>query len=80
MARPEYKNLLDTIRNRIKEKAYPDLERLMTEIHPADLADLLEHLESDERLSVFKLLTPEVAGEVLKEVSSPIQELSLIHI
>ena len=74
MAKPDYKTLLDTIRNGIEEKAYPDLERLMAEIHPADLADLLEHLEGDERLSVFKLLTPEVAGEVLKEASSPIQE------
>ncbi len=66
--------LLNKIRNLIEEKAYPDLERLITEPHPADLADLIEHLESDERLSVFKLLTPERAGEVLKEISSPIQE------
>ena len=39
MAKPDHKILLGTIRNRIEEKAYPDLERLMTEIHPADLAD-----------------------------------------
>ncbi len=74
MTQPDYKTLLDNIRTRIEENAYPDLERLMSEIHPADLADLIEHLESDERLSVFKLLTPERAGEVLKEISSPIQE------
>ncbi len=74
MTQPDYKTLLDNIRSRIEKNAYPDLGRLMTEIHPADLADLIEHLESDERLSVFKLLTPERAGEVLTEISSPRQE------
>ena len=50
------------------------MERCLTELHPADLADLLEHIEGDERLSIFKLLTPELAGEVLIQVSSPIKE------
>jgi len=74
MTQPDYKTLLDNIRNLIEEKAYQDLESLMTEIHPADLADLLEHLESDERLGVFKLLSSERAGEVLTEISLPLQE------
>jgi len=50
------------------------MESLIGELHPADLADLVEHLESDEILAVFKRLTPERAGEVLKEISAPIQE------
>jgi len=74
MTQSDYKNLLDTIRNMIQEQAYSDMERLTEELHPADLADLVEHLESDEILAVFKLFTPERAGEVLKEISAPIQE------
>ncbi len=74
MTQIDYKNLLDNIRNMIQEQAYSDMERLIEELHPADLADLVEHLESDEILAVFKLLTPERAGEVLKEISAPIQE------
>jgi magnesium transporter len=74
MTKADYKIILDKIRNAIEEKAYPDLEQLIAEPHPADLADLIEHLESDERLSVFKLLDFERAGEVLKEISPPIQE------
>ena len=74
MTQIDYKNLLDTIRNMIQEQAYSDMERLTEELHPADLADLVEHLESDEILAVFKLFTPERAGEVLKEISAPIQE------
>jgi magnesium transporter len=65
---------LDTIRALIEEKAFSDLEKVINEPHPADLADLIEHLESDERLGVFNLLTPERAGEVLIEISLPIQE------
>jgi len=78
MTQSDYDILLDNIRNLIQEKAYPDLESLITEPHPADLADLIEHLDSEERLSVFKLLSSERAGEVLKEMSSPIQE-ALTH-
>jgi len=74
MTQIDYKILLDNIRNMIQEQAYSDMERLIEELHPADLADLVEHLESDEMLTVFKLLAPERAGEVLKEISSPIQE------
>jgi len=74
MTQSDYKNLLDNIRNMIQEQAYSDMERLIEELHPADLADLVEHLETDEMLAVFTRLTPERAGEVLKEISAPIQE------
>jgi len=74
MTQADYKILLDNIRNMIQEQAYSDMKRLIEELHPADLADLVEYLESDEMLAVFALLTPERAGEVLKEISAPIQE------
>jgi magnesium transporter len=74
MTEIDYKNLLDTIRNMIQDQAYSDIERLIEELHPADLADVVEHLESDEMLAMFTRLTPERAGEVLKEISAPIQE------
>jgi magnesium transporter len=74
MTQTDYDILLDSIRNMIQEKAYPDLERLLIEPHPADLADLIEHLEGEERLSVFTLLSSDRAGEVLKEISPPVQE------
>jgi len=74
MTQIDYKNLLDNIKHMIQEQAYSDMERLIEELHPADLADLVEHLESDEMLAVFTLLTPERSGEVLKEISAPIQE------
>ncbi|HDH87819.1 MAG: magnesium transporter [Deltaproteobacteria bacterium] len=74
MTQTDYKVLLDNIRNMIQEQTYQDLQGLLSELHPADLADLVEHLDSDERLKVINLLTPERAGEVLIETSPPIQE------
>jgi magnesium transporter len=74
MSQAEYSILLDKIRNMIQEKTYPDLESLIDEPHPADLADLMEQLDGEERLSVLRILSSERAGEVLKELSHPIQE------
>lgn len=78
MAETDYRILLDTIRRLIEEDALPELERAIGELHPADLADVVEHLEDDERLSIFQILPPGVASEVLIEISTPIQE-SLTH-
>jgi len=74
MSQGEYKKLLDEIKPMIENKAYEELENSLAPLHPADLADLLEHLETEERISVFSLLTPERAGEVLTQISPPIQE------
>jgi magnesium transporter len=74
MTQADHSTLLDTIESMIEEKAFPELEKLLHSLHPADLADLLEHLESEERLSVFALLTPESASEVLTQISPPMQE------
>lgn len=42
----------------------------IADLHPADLADLLDALdESERRLQLFRLLDPETASEVLREVS-----------
>jgi len=50
------------------------LRRLIDDARPADVADLIEHLNPDERLFVFKLLEPEGAGEVLVEIEPPVQD------
>ena len=49
------------------------LSDLIDELRPADMADLIEHLDHDERLFIFKILEPEGAGEVLVEIEPPIQ-------
>jgi len=45
----------------------------LSNIHPADLADILEELDAHGREHLFDNLNPEMAAEVLSEVDSDIQ-------
>jgi magnesium transporter len=54
------------------------LKTLIDPIFAADLADLVEQLDPQERPFIFQLLEPEGAGEVLMEVEPPVQE-RLLH-
>ena len=62
----------------------PDLLRLnipqnrLGQIHPADLADILEDLDIRQRTAVFKTLDVETAAEALEETDPKIQ-VSLIN-
>ncbi len=42
----------------------------LTELHPADLADILTDLGTDERLSILKTLDNETSADTLKELRS----------
>jgi len=46
----------------------------LEELHPADVADILESLPQEERMLVWHLATPEEDGEVLLEVSDAVRE------
>jgi magnesium transporter len=45
----------------------------LKDIHPADLADLLEELDRDERVEVMTALTEERAADVLEEAEPDVQ-------
>lgn len=50
------------------------LRRLLADIHPADIADLLEELDHEEAIATFNLLSDEVASEVLDETGSLVRQ------
>jgi magnesium transporter len=52
--------------------------RKLHELHPSDLADILEELDQAHRSSIFQTLDPETAAETLQEVDPKIQ-LSLLE-
>lgn len=52
--------------------------RRLHELHPSDLADILEELDRANRTSVFRALDTETAAETLQEVAPELQ-LSLIE-
>jgi len=45
--------------------AFADLRLLLEELHPADVADILESLPQEERMLVWHLATPEEDGDRL---------------
>ena len=65
--------LVEDVRHCIEREDNEALKELMDEMRAADLADLIEHLDSDQRLFIFNLLDPEGAGEVLVEIEPPVQ-------
>jgi magnesium transporter len=66
-------NLIEEVKLLSERKDSLVLKKLIDEMRAADLADLIEHLEPEERLFIFNLLEPGGAGEVLVEIESPIQ-------
>jgi Mg2+ transporter MgtE len=45
----------------------------LAELHPADIADILEQLDADEAGAVLNRLAPEIAADTLNEVAAPLQ-------
>jgi magnesium transporter len=69
--------LLDDIRELIHEEARAILVNILADLHAADVADILESLEEDDRTYLVGLLSPQVASEVLPELSEGIRESTL---
>ena len=61
---------IDTFKGHVKLNV---LKENISDIHPVDLADILEELDGDQRIAVFKELEPEQASETLEEVEPRVQ-------
>jgi CBS domain-containing protein/sporulation protein YlmC with PRC-barrel domain len=66
---------IDTFKGHVKLKV---LKENISDIHPVDLADILEELDGDQRLAIFKALAPGHASDTLEEVEPRVQR-DLIH-
>jgi magnesium transporter len=66
--------IIGQVKGYVQNKEIHTLQKLIDEMLPADLADLIEHLESEERMYIFRLLEPEGAADVLVEIEAPVQE------
>lgn len=67
-------DLIEEVKNLIRQGSGQDLKAIIDDARAADVADLIEHLEPDERLFIFNLLEPEGAGDVLVEIEPPVQD------
>jgi magnesium transporter len=69
--------ILADIRDLIHDDARISLLNILADLHPADIADLLEHLEVEDRVYTFQLLGPTTAGEVVRELDETTREYLL---
>ncbi|HEV7822044.1 MAG TPA: magnesium transporter, partial [Burkholderiales bacterium] len=56
-----------------------ELQRKLDQLHPADVAYVLEALPLEERLAVWDLVKAERDGEILLEVSDAVRETLIAH-
>jgi len=68
------KSVFKRIRGAVQNHDAGALAGVFDECPCADLADVIEHLEPDERIFIFTALTVEQAGEVLAEIEPPVQK------
>ena len=52
----------------------PRVTALMEPLHAADIADLLEQVDRDDRVAILKVYEPEIDGEILSEIDESIRE------
>jgi magnesium transporter len=70
-----HQNLMtDKVKSLIARDQLDELRLLVNDVHPADIAEVLDYLSPDETLIVFDLLTDEVASEVLDETRSLVRQ------
>lgn len=66
--------LLDNISVLIEQHASSSLLTILADVHPADIAEIINNLGTDEARYVFEILDNETAGEVLVELDENLRE------
>ena len=65
---------LELVENLVHKQHIAELRHKLDELHPADIAYILEALPLDERLFVWDLVKADRDGEILLEVSDAVRE------
>jgi len=68
------KDLFRQIKELIDQKNASELEAILHELHPADIAEVLDDLDFKQAIYVIKLLDSEVTADILKELDEDTRE------
>ncbi len=66
--------LLEDIRELVRDRATPILKNILTDLHEADIGEIINHLDAEDGLYVFDLLDVKTASVVLLELDPVIRE------
>ncbi len=72
--------LLDNISDLVKEKSSATLLALFADIHPADIAEIINHSSTANAKYLFELLDTETASEVITDIDENLREKILTDI
>jgi magnesium transporter len=64
----------DLVESLVHRQNLAELQRKLDDLHPADIAHILEALPLDDRLTVWQLVKAERDGDILLEVSDAVRE------
>lgn len=78
--KPEQTKYLQQLKEWIELKRELDILDLFSILHPADIANLIDHLKEEEKIRLFALLDVEKASEVILELSDVSREQILEEI
>ena len=67
----EHQELVESL---VHRQNLAELQRRLDDLHPADIAHILEALPLDDRLTVWQLVKAERDGDILLEVSDAVRE------
>ena len=68
------KEYLEQLKLKVERQENQAIAELLNELHPADIADILENLSRDEAKYVYELLEEEVAADALMELDDEFRE------
>jgi len=72
-----FEEVLSDIKNLLENDQLDFIRNILADLHPADISDLMEHLDSDDRKKIFSILPRQTASEVLAELEDPPTEVLL---
>lgn len=68
------RELISNLSNLIKNQASQNILGIFADIHPADIAEIINHLDSDDAAYAFSILDTETAGEVVTELDENLRD------
>lgn len=74
------KEYLEEIKLHLSEEQKSDMLKKINELHPADIAEILDELNDNEARQLYQFIEPEVAADVLIELEEDLREKLLSDI
>ncbi|GJQ62339.1 MAG: magnesium transporter MgtE [Melioribacteraceae bacterium] len=68
------RELISNLSNLIKDQASQNILGIFADIHPADIAEIINHLDADDASYAFSILDTETAGEVVTELDENLRD------